>query len=122
MEHLAKIIGSKSTVGKNTSELEGLLSRARHDLHDWDDINQQTSAKMGGNTERERFVIFHPRLAAMVLTACVIDGHAALTKGSVRDQHVAVHAPPYPNKHQPVFFRRLHHLYAAGSIYGHNSS
>lgn len=60
-----------------------MLSRATQDLRDWDDIDSRTRCKEGGSKERERFVIFHPRLAVMVLTAVVIDGDAALKNGSV---------------------------------------
>lgn len=37
----------------------------------------------GGNQERERFVMFHPRLAVMCLTAAVTDGRAAAASGAV---------------------------------------
>lgn len=81
---LDALIADKVAAGKDVSGLLGLSSRATRDLRDWADVDARTRGKEGGNQERERFVLFHPRLAVMCLTAAVINGDAAVAAGSVR--------------------------------------
>ena len=81
---LDTFIADKVAAGNDVSGLLGLSSRATRDLRDWADVDTRTRGKDGGNEERERFVLFHPRLAVMCLTAAVINGEAAVAAGSVR--------------------------------------
>ena len=77
------LIAVNMTTNKAYADLQSLSDRAKTALRDWGNVNSRCRGS-GGMMEKYKFVMFHPTLGIMCLTAAVIDGAAAVAAGKVR--------------------------------------
>ena len=77
------LIDENKTANKAYAELQVLSHQAKAALRDWGAVDSQSRGS-GGTLQKYNFVMFHPTLGIMCLTAAVIDGAAAVAAGKVR--------------------------------------